>query len=203
MLSAVLFFLTQYLQLVLGYSAIKAGLAFLPITGGVIVGAQVASRLIGRIGPRRLMGAGAVLLGLGLLWLSRITVHGHYVTAVLGPVVILATGLGLIFVSTTITGVSAVRRQESGVASALLNVGQQLGGSVGLAVLGTIAITTTRDHLAHQVTVPSAVLDALTGGYATAISAAAVSAGIALVMALAVIHGTGGKAARESVRNAA
>src|SRR5437899_11393377 len=104
-LSGTLFFLTQFMQNILGYSPLEAGLAFLPITVGVVLGAQSASRLIGRIGPRPLMSFGALVGAVGLFGLSRVTEHSGYVLGVLGPVLALSFGLGLLFVSTTIGAV--------------------------------------------------------------------------------------------------
>jgi EmrB/QacA subfamily drug resistance transporter/deazaflavin-dependent oxidoreductase (nitroreductase family) len=136
---SVLFFLTQILQNVIGYSPLQAGLAFLPLGIGVVITAQVTSRVVGRIGPRLPITAGALLIAGGLAWLSRISGHATYDVDILPALVVLAVGLGLIFFPTTVVAVSGAARHESGLASALLNVSQQLGGSIGLAVLGTIA----------------------------------------------------------------
>ena len=188
-LSAVLFFLTQYLQNVLGYNAIQAGLAFLPITIGVIIGAQLASRFISRVGPRRLMAGGGVFVAAGTFWLSRITEHSSYTSDVLGAVVILAVGLGLTFVSTTIAAVAGTESRDSGLGSALLNVGQQLGGSVGLAVLGTIAVTTTRNNIGFGVPVGAALAHAVTLGYAMAFGVASLIGLGGFAIALVVVRG--------------
>ncbi len=187
-LGGLLFFLTQFLQNILGYSPIKAGLAFLPITAGVVVGAQLASRLIGWIGPGVPMTIGGLFAGIGLLWLSRITEHAGYVAGVLGPVVVFAFGLGLIFVSTTIVAVSGVRPNESGLSSALLNVGQQIGSSLGLAVLGTMAATVTKDELMTRLPTPAIVDHAIALGYSTAFRIATLIALAGFVIAVAAVR---------------
>ena len=188
-LSGMLFFLTQYMQNILGYSPLKAGLAFLPITVGVVLGAQSASRLIGRIGPRPLMSVGALVGAAGLFGLSRVTEHSGYISGVLGPVLAISFGLGLIFVSTTIVAVAGVSPRESGLSSALLNVGQQLGGSIGIAVLGTIAATVTRNQLAIRTPTPALINHAFTAGYRSAFAISALIALVGFVVAAAVIKG--------------
>src|SRR3989475_3686406 len=147
-LSGMLFLLTLFLQNVLGFSPLQAGFAFLPTAVGVVVGAGLTSRLIGRTGPRLLMTAGALLAAIGMFWLSAVGVQANYVTDVLGPLAVLSVGLGMAFVSTSATAIAGVEPNESGLASALLNVGRQLGGSLGIAVMGTIATAVTRSELA-------------------------------------------------------
>jgi MFS family permease len=115
---------------------LQAGFAFLPTAIGVVIGAATTSRLIGRVGPRPPMMVGSVLVAIGLFWLARITVHSTYLGDVLGPLVVLALGLGQIFVSTSSAAISDIRSSESGLASALLNVWRQLGGSLGIAAMG-------------------------------------------------------------------
>jgi EmrB/QacA subfamily drug resistance transporter len=187
-LSGFLFFLTQFLQNILGYSPLKAGLAFLPITAGVIVGAQVASRLVGRVGPRLPMTIGALAVALGLFGLSRVTYDAGYLSGVLGPMLVFSAGLGLIFVSTTIVAVSGVSARQSGLSSALLNVGQQLGGSLGIAVLGTVAATVTRNQLTHGALTRAAFNHAITLGYGTAFGLAAAIAFVGFAITLVVVR---------------
>jgi predicted MFS family arabinose efflux permease len=148
-LSGMLFLLTLFLQNVLRFSPLQAGFAFLPTALGVAVGATITSRLIGRIGPRAPMTLGALLVAVGLFWLSGVTVSAGYASHVLGPLVVLAVGLGMVFVSTSVVAISGVTPVESGLASALLNVGRQLGGSLGIAVLGTVAATVASNQLAY------------------------------------------------------
>ena len=135
---AVLFFLSQILQNGLGYSPLKAGFAFLPLGVGVVLTAQIASRFVSRIGPRLLIALGAAILAGGLFLLSTITSSASYAPDVVVPLVILSAGFGLIFLPTTVVAVSGAARHESGLASAVLNVSQQVGGSIGLAVLGNV-----------------------------------------------------------------
>ena len=188
-LSGFLFFLTQFLQNIQGYSPLKAGLAFLPITLGIVVGAQLASRIIGRIGPRTPTAIGALAGALGLFGLSQISEHSSYLTGILAPALVLSFGLGLIFVSTTIVGVSGVGPRESGLSSALVNVAQQLGGSMGLAVLGTVAATVTKNDLLNTLPSQAVISHAVTAGYGSAYAIASGVAVGALVIAIAAISG--------------
>src|SRR5437879_12534368 len=115
------------------------------------------------------MTTGALLAATGMFWLSAVTVHANYVTDVLGPLLVLAIGLGIAFVSTGITAISAVEPNETGLASALLNVGRQLGGSLGIAIMGTIATTVTRNQLATGAHRHAAVNGALTAALSSAV----------------------------------
>ena len=144
---AVLFFLGQIVQNILGYSPLEAGFAFLPLGAGVVITAQVTSRFVGRTGARAPVAAGAALLAGGLFLLSRIPAHASYAPDIVLPLLIVSVGFGLIFFPTTVAAVSGAARHESGLASAVLNVSQQLGGSIGLAVLGTIAANVARQQL--------------------------------------------------------
>src|SRR3989440_682263 len=188
-LSGFLFFLTQFMQNILGYSPLKAGLAFLPITVGIVLGAQLASRFIARLGARTPMAIGSLAGALGLFGLSRISDHSGYLTGLLGPALVLSFGLGLIFVSTTIVAVTGVGPRESGLSSALVNVAQQLGGSMGLAVLGTIAATVTKNDLLNILPSHAVISQAVTAGYSTAYGVGSAIAVVGLVIAIAVISG--------------
>ena len=185
---AVLFFLTQIVQNVLGYSPLKAGFAFLPLGVGVVITAVVTSRVIGRIGPRIPITLGALAVGGGLLWLSHLSTHATYLTDIFGPLVILSVGLGLIFLPTTLVAVSGAARNESGLASAVLNVSQQLGGSIGLALLGTIAAGVTKSRLVNVRPTHEAISQAVTSGFTTAFAIGALIALAAFVLALLVIR---------------
>jgi EmrB/QacA subfamily drug resistance transporter len=149
---AMFFFLTVFVQTVMGYSPIRAGLAFLPVSFTIVVVAQVVSRLVSRIQPRYLLATGTVFGGLGLYNLHRLTPDASYVGQVLPSIVMIAIGMGAIFVPITLAAVSDVERQDTGIASAMLNVGQQVGGTLGLASLATIAshasISYKNSHLA-------------------------------------------------------
>jgi len=137
----VFFFLTLFVQNVWHYSALRAGVAFLPLTVAVLVASVGASRLVSRIGARPLVLAGAVGSAGGLYWLSRVTEHGTYVGGLLGPILVTGAGLGLLFVPLSLIALARVADADSGVAASMLNTGRQVGGSIGLAVLGTVAWT--------------------------------------------------------------
>ncbi|HEX7263500.1 MAG TPA: MFS transporter [Candidatus Dormibacteraeota bacterium] len=187
-LSGMLFLLTLFLQNVLGFTPLQAGFAFLPTAIGVGLGAGLTSRLIGRVGPRVPMTTGALLLATGMFWLSAVTVHASYLSDVLGPLVVLAVGLGMAFVSTSVTAISGVKPDESGLASALLNVGRQLGGSLGIAIMGTIATTVTRNQLATAHLTHAVVNGALTAGFSTAFQVAGAIAIAGFVIALVAVR---------------
>ncbi len=185
---SVLFFLTQIVQNVLGYSPLQAGFAFLPLGAGVIVTAQVTSRVVGRVGPRLPITAGALIIAGGLAWLSRLTEQAAYAADILPALIVLSVGLGLVFFPTTVVAVSGAARHESGLASAVLNVSQQLGGSIGLAVLGTIAANVTRTGLTGVRPTHRLIGIALTNGFTTAFEVGVLVALAGFVVALAVIR---------------
>jgi predicted MFS family arabinose efflux permease len=137
----IFFFLTVYMQSVWGYTALKTGVAYLPLTAGIMVASGTAAQLIPRVGARPLLLTGAPAAAGGLYWLSRLGEHGSYADAVLGPMLVIAVGFGLLFVPLTLVAMSGVADEESGVAASLRNTGQQVGGSIGLAVFGTVAWT--------------------------------------------------------------
>jgi predicted MFS family arabinose efflux permease len=145
------FFLTLFVQNVLGYSPLRAGLAFLPVTVAIVVTSQIASQTLPRFGPRRLMGAGSLLAAGGLAWLSQVSATSGYVDGILGPMIVFGLGMGFLFVPLTIVAVSGVSRQEAGAASSLLNVMQQVGGSLGLSILVTVFGTASRNEATEQV----------------------------------------------------
>jgi len=189
----VFFFLTQYLQEILGYSPIWTGLAFMPLNVTFIAAAQVSSRLVRRTGPRRLIATGAALAAIGLLWLSRITLDSTYLWHILPGMELLAAGLGLVFVPNTLNALSGVDRRDSGVASAMLNVSQQVGGTLGLSALVTVSATTAARYVAGRAagtaTLPARVVnEALVQGWTTGFRLAALFATSALVMALVVLR---------------
>jgi EmrB/QacA subfamily drug resistance transporter len=134
----VFFFLTIFVQEVLGYGALKTGVAFLPFAAGIVVVSAIASQLIPRVGARPLMLVGGIFTTGGMFWFSRLTEHSTYVNGLLGPILVTVLGLGLIFVPLFLTALAGVRNEDSGLASSLLNTGQQVGGAIGLAALGTV-----------------------------------------------------------------
>ena len=144
------FFLTLFVQNVWGYDALRTGISYLPMVAMILVASAAASQLVSRIGGRPLMIAGSVIATGGMFWLSRITEHSHYASGLLGPMMVTATGLGLIFVPLSLIALTKVANTDAGVASSLLNTGQQVGGALGLAVLGTVAWSAVSNSLRSQ-----------------------------------------------------
>ncbi len=141
------FFLTIFVQSVWGYSAVKTGIAYLPMMATVMLMAGVSAQLVPRIGARPLLLAGSTIATGGLFWLSRISEHSHYTTGLLGPMIVTAAGMGMLFMPLTLVALSRVDDQDAGLASSLLNTGQQVGGSIGLALLGTVAWTAVANNV--------------------------------------------------------
>jgi EmrB/QacA subfamily drug resistance transporter len=136
---AMFYFLTLFIQKVLGYSPVRAGLAFLPVSVVIVVVAQIVSRMITRVEPKYLLASGTVFGGCGLYYLSSLTTSSSYFGHVLPAIAMIAIGMGSIFVPITLAAVADVDQRDTGIASAMLNVGQQVGGSLGVASLSTIA----------------------------------------------------------------
>ncbi|HEV2058825.1 MAG TPA: MFS transporter [Solirubrobacteraceae bacterium] len=164
-LFAMFFFLSRYMQEVLGYSALKAGLSYLPLALAIIVSAGGASVLVTKLGFKPVLLGGLVLVTIGLLWFARVPVDGIYLVDLLGPMLICAVGLGFAFVPVTIAAVTGVSQDESGLASGLINTSQQIGGALGLAVLGTIAASKATDLVTAAQGAPAALPGALTEGF--------------------------------------
>ena len=144
------FFLTLFVQEVWGYSALRTGVAFLPVTAAMLAGAVGASALVPRIGARPLLvGGSAVTVG-GLYWLSRMAEHGTYAGDLLGAGLVLGIGFGLLIVPLQLLALTRVDEADSGVAASLLNAGRQVGGAIGLAVLGTVGWTVVADNARGQ-----------------------------------------------------
>jgi EmrB/QacA subfamily drug resistance transporter len=144
------FFLTVFMQAVWGYSALKTGVAYLPFTAALLVASGTAAQLMPKIGARPILLTGSALSTGGLYWLSRISEHDSYAGAVLGPTLIIGAGLALLFVTLSLVALNRVPEADSGVASSVLNTGQQAGGSIGLAVLGTVAWTVVANSIHAQ-----------------------------------------------------
>ncbi|MER6196554.1 MFS transporter [Streptomyces sp. NPDC001586] len=145
------FFLTLFVQIVLGFSPIQAGLAFLPVSVMIAVGAGLTSQLLPKFGPKPFMVGGALFSAAGLAWLTQTDVHSTYLGSILGPMLLFALGMGLQFVSLTLMALSNVPERESGAASGLLNTMQQVGGSLGLSILVTVFGTASRNEAKDQV----------------------------------------------------
>ena len=165
-------FLTYYLQTTLGYSPVKTGVAFLPTIAMVMLFAQISNIvLMPRIGPKALVGFGMLIAAAGMAWLTRIGVHSSYASAVLGPIMVAGAGIGLSMPPSMNTGTFGVAPYDAGVASATLNVGQQLGGSIGTALLNTIATSAAATYVASHL---SPVIVSSPGGRQALAAAAAV-----------------------------
>jgi EmrB/QacA subfamily drug resistance transporter len=162
---AVFFFVTLYMQNVLGYSAIQTGLAYLPLCFAIGISAGISSQLLSRIGTRPVIVTGALIAAGGLYWLSRIPVHGTYLSDLLPGLLVLSLGFGPVFVGVTTAANAGVPADKAGLAAALLNASQQLGGALGLAIFTAIATSHTRDLLADH----AAPSEALTSGFQRAL----------------------------------
>jgi NADH:ubiquinone oxidoreductase subunit 6 (subunit J) len=208
-LFGVFFFLTLFMQAVWGYSALRTGVAYLPMMAAIMAMSGASVRLVPRIGARPLLLAGSVTAAGGMFWLSRISEHSHYTGGLLGPTMVAGAGLGMLFMPLSVTALSRVRADVAGVASSLLNTGQQIGGSIGLAVLGTVAWTSVANSIRSQAAAaartaaktghpappaaagqPSAAIyqHALATGFSRGFEVAAAILLIALIVAIAAIR---------------
>jgi EmrB/QacA subfamily drug resistance transporter len=184
-LFSMFFFISLYMQQVLGYSPIHAGLSYLPLALTIIVAAGLGGQLVTRLGFKPVLAGGMLLVSLGLVWFSRVSVGGGFVSDLLGPSLLAALGLGFGFVTSTIAAVSGVKEREQGLASGLINTSQQIGGALGLAVLSTIATSRTHNLLSsHAANLPHA----LTAGFQSAFLAGAVIAALGFVATLVLIR---------------
>ena len=143
------FFFSLYVQQILGYSPLQAGLAALPVTFGIAIGAGVAQQLIRRLGVRGVSLLGIVLAAAGMAVLTQVPVHGTYVANLLPGLIPMSIGMGLTFVPITLLGTGGVGSEDAGLASGLFNTAQQVGGSLGLAILSTVAASRTTGLLHH------------------------------------------------------
>jgi EmrB/QacA subfamily drug resistance transporter len=192
-LFSMFFFISLYMQNVLGFSAIEAGLAYLPLAVSIILSAGVASQVVTKIGFKPILAAGMLLIAGGLLWFSQISTDGSFLADVLGPSLVAAVGLGFAFVPQTIAAMSGVVDREAGLASGLINTSQQVGGALGLAILASVAFSTIGDLAATGQTGPAA----LTEGYADAFLVGAGIAVLGLIATLVLIRGRDSKAHTE------
>lgn len=177
------FFASLYVQEILGYSPLRAGLAFLPVTAGIMIGAGAAQFLIRRLGVRNVSAIGFAVATAGLLILTRLPVHGSYAGNLLVGLMPLSLGLGLAFVPITLMGTSGVRGEDAGLASGLFNTAQQVGGSLGLAILSTLAASQTTSVLHSSGAGAAGALAARVSGYHVAFLGAAImmAAGVGLL----------------------
>ena len=184
-LFSMFFFISLYMQQVLGYSPIHAGLSYLPLALTIIVAAGLGGQLVTRFGFKPILAAGMLFVAAGLLWFSRASVGGGFLSDILGPSLLAAMGLGFGFVTSTIAAVSGVNAREQGLASGLINTSQQIGGALGLAVLSTIATSRTSHVLASGT---SSLHNALTEGFQSAFLGGAVIAALGFVATLVLIR---------------
>ncbi len=192
----VFLFLTYYLQETLHYSALKTGFAYLPFSFGVVAGAAVSSQLIMRLRPRIVMSVGLLMAITGMLWFAQIGIHSAYWTHLFPAEMVMAFGMGMVFVPVNNTALIGVAPGNAGVASALINSTQQVGGSVGTALLNTVATTVTasylRSHLAAGGSPATAVTTATVHGFAVAFAVAAAILAVALVVVATLINAPAG-----------
>jgi EmrB/QacA subfamily drug resistance transporter len=184
-LFSMFFFISLYMQQVLGYSAIKAGLSYLPLAITIILSAGIASQLVTKVGFKQVLVAGMVFITAGLVWFSQVSVHGGFVSDILGPSLLAAVGLGLAFVPVTIAAVSGVADRDAGLASGLINTNQQIGGALGLAVLAAVSISVTGSSRSPAV---------LTSGFHDAFLTGAGFAVLGLLATLLLIRGSDSRA---------
>ena len=189
-LFAMFFFTTLYMQRVLGYSPLEAGLAFLPFTAGVIVGAGLSQALVAKVGARELPLIGMVLAIVGMLLFARLEPDGSYVTDLLPGMILASIGMGLTFVPVTLIATSGIPGEDAGLASGLFNTSQQIGGALGLAILSTLAVNATDDALADAGVRASEdeTAQALVDGYHVAYIGSAVLIAVAAVLLFLLLN---------------
>jgi EmrB/QacA subfamily drug resistance transporter len=185
------FFLTQFVQDILGFSPLRAGISFLPMTAALFAVSRLSPRLLTRFGARPLMVAGLLPVVAGMAWLSRISPGTGYLSGVLGPMLLIGGGMGVAFVPLTMASLAGVRPQDSGAASSMVNVTQQIGGSLGLAILVTAFSAASRNaarHPAAHLTRLAAGHQAVVHGMSSAFTLAVVFDVLALLIVLVIIR---------------
>ena len=184
----VFLFLTYYLQTIKDYSPVTSGLAFLPMIGSILLASNTSSiLLLPRVGPRALIVTGMVLGGGAMAYLTQLTVTSSYAASIVPALVALGLGFGMIFSPAINTATAGVARRDSGVASALVNTMQQVGGSIGTAALSTVALTATTTYLATHHGGPLVTATAAVHGYNVAFLVSAVLFGVGAVLAVLLI----------------
>lgn len=189
-LFSMFFYISLYMQQTLGYDALKAGLAYVPLSLTIIVAAGVASTLVTRIGFKPVLLLGLGLVFVGLVWFSRVSVDGTYVGDILFPSMIAGAGLGFSFVPVTLAATHGTDQHDAGLASGLINTSQQIGGALGIAILSAVAASVTGDVAPGA---PGSV-EALTDGFRSAFLVGAGFAAVGFVAAAAIIRGSDSKA---------
>jgi EmrB/QacA subfamily drug resistance transporter len=201
-LFAMFFFISLYMQQVLGYEPLQAGVAYLPLAFGIIVSAGLASGLVTRVGFKPTLVAGMVLTSVALLLLSRVSPDGSYLGDLLVPMILAAIGLGLSFVPMTIAAVTEVEPHEAGLASGLVNTAQQVGGAIGLAILATVANARTDAVMEQAGGDQTQLATALTEGFQAAFLVAAGIAVLGAVLAVVLISSRASREHAEAARAA-
>ena len=184
-LFAMFYFASLYQQEILGYKPLKAGLAFLPFTAGIVIGAGASQALIRRIGIRAVTYIGLTMGTAGLLYFARLPTHGTYLRDLFPTILIVSIGMGLTFVPCTLLATTNVAAEDAGLASGLFNTSQQVGGALGLAVLSTLAASRTSHLLPHGAATIAVRASALTKGYHVAFAVGALML-VAAVVVLAL-----------------
>jgi MFS family permease len=189
-LFAFFFFSSLYVQRILGYSPLEAGLAFLPVTLGIGIGAGIAQQLVKRLGVRMTAVLGMLIAAVGLYLFSTVSSDGTYVSDVLPAIIPQSVGMGLFFVPITLLATTNVAHEDAGLASGLFNTSQQVGGALGLAVLSTLAADKSADVIADLGTRPSATqaTEALLDGFQVAFTAAAILVAFGAVLLMLLIR---------------
>ena len=184
----VFLFLTYYMQLIKGFSPLNTGLLFLPLIGCILVSSNLSSIvLLPRVGPRALIASGMLLGVIGMIYLTRLTVTSSYLSGVLPALLVMGLGFGMIFAPAINTATAGVRREDSGVASALVNTMQQVGGSIGTSALSTIALTATTSYLVAHHTGALAQAVAAVHGYTLAFAVSAGLFGLGVILAITLL----------------
>jgi EmrB/QacA subfamily drug resistance transporter len=176
--------LTLYMQQVLGYSAMKTGVAYLAVAGTAILWSAVAAQLVTRIGVKPVLVAGMSFLTAGLVYFTQVSVGGSYLTDLLPGFLVIGVGIGFSFVPISIAALAGVQPAEAGLASGLINTSQQIGGALGIAALSTIATSSTENAVASGTAVPAALVD----GFTTAFLAGVFIAAVGILAALTLIR---------------
>jgi EmrB/QacA subfamily drug resistance transporter len=186
-LFSMFFFISLYMQQVLGYGPLKAGVSYLPLAFAIMLSAGVGSQLVTRVGFKPVLVAGMTFVAAGLVWFAQVSATGSFASDILGPSLLAAVGLGFSFVSVMIAAVSGVRDRDAGLASGLINTTQQIGGALGLAVLATVANSRTTDVMASSHgTAP--LKQALTEGFQSAFLTGAGFALLGILLTLVLIR---------------
>jgi MFS family permease len=183
-LFAMFLMLTLYMQQVLGYSAMKTGVAYLAVAGTAILWSAVAAQLVTRLGVKPVLVLGMTLLTAGLVYFTQVSVGGSYVADLLPGFLLIGIGIGFAFVPISIAALAGVEAAEAGLASGLINTSQQIGGALGIAALSTIATSRTDDAVASGTALPAALVD----GFSSAFLAGVIIAGLGVVAALTLIR---------------